>query len=726
MNDILPDVQGRTILIVDDIPANLAIAVDYLEDNGFNVMVAQDGEEGVERAQLIQPDLILLDVMMPGIDGFETCRRLKMIESTRDIPVIFMTALSDTSDKVRAFAAGAVDYVSKPFQIEELLARIKTHLMLRGMQKQLITQNAQLHASEGRYRRLFETAKDGILLLDFESGRVTDVNESVVDMLGYSREHFLNHKLCDILPFKEVSACRAGLAELQTRESVSFDHWAIETQDKSPVDVEFVGNLYQVDGAKIVQCNIRDITGRKQAEARIHYMALHDALTGLPNRILLQDRLTQAIALACRNHDRVGVLMFDLDHFKHINDSLVHHVGDGLLEAVSTRMRACIRESDIVARLGGDEFVIVLPAIADNQAIEEVAQKILASLLEPFHVEGYELQLGGSIGISQYPGDGESPEILLRAADTAMYAAKANSRGSYSFFTPELNVATRRRLMLSTDLRHACALGQFVLHYQPQVSTVSGAVSGVEALLRWNHPQLGLISPVEFIPLLEELDLIVEVGRWVLRTACLQNVAWQKEGLPAVRMAVNVSAHQFYRGALVHTVKEALSESQLNPKWLEIELTETLTLDDSETTINIMHELKLLGISLSLDDFGTGWSSLSYLRRFPLDRLKIDRSFMRDITTQPAAKAVVTSIIDLARNLGFTCVAEGVENVAQLEYLETKGCAEIQGFIYSPALLASDCASLMRSGRPDFIAMPSVLAHELWPYSAKSSVLSEA
>jgi EAL domain-containing protein (putative c-di-GMP-specific phosphodiesterase class I) len=287
-------------------------------------------------------------------------------------------------------------------------------------------------------------------------------------------------------------------------------------------------------------------------------------------------------------------------------------------------------------------------------------------------------------------------------------------------FTPELNVVTKRRLMLATDLRHACALEQFALHYQPQVSTVSGAVTGVEALLRWNHPQHGLISPGEFIPLLEEHGLIVEVGKWVLRTACLQNVAWQKEGLPPVRMAVNVSAHQFYRGDLVRTVKEALRESQLNPKWLEIELTETLTLDDSETTLNIMHELKLLGVSLSLDDFGTGWSSLSYLRRFPLDRLKIDRSFMRDITTQPAAKAVVTSIIDLARNLGFTCVAEGVENVEQLEYLETKGCAEIQGFLYSPALPASDCGALMRSGRPDFMGMPIFLAHEIYGQAARS------
>jgi len=384
------------------------------------------------------------------------------------------------------------------------------------------------------------------------------------------------------------------------------------------------------------------------------------------------------------------------------------------------RLRACLRESDIVARLGGDEFVIALPAVPDNQNIEGVVQKLLASLLEPFQVEGHELQVSGSIGISQYPGDGENPATLLQAADTAMYAAKAKVRGSYRFFTPELNVATQRRLMLANDLHHACIREQFVLHYQPQVSTNSGTITAVEALLRWNHPQHGLISPAEFIPLLEELGLIIQIGQWVLKTACLQNVTWQKEGLSPVRMAVNVSAQQFYRGDLVHTVGEALRESRLNPKWLELELTETLTLDGSETTISIMHELKRLGVALSLDDFGTGWSSLSCLRRFPLDRIKIDRSFMRDITTQPAAEAVVTSIIDLARNLGLTCIAEGVETVEQLDYLEKKKCAEIQGFLYSPALPASDCGALLRSGKPDFIVMPSVIADGVYGESDAS------
>jgi diguanylate cyclase (GGDEF)-like protein/PAS domain S-box-containing protein len=695
----LPDIQGRKILVVDDTPANLAVAVNYLEDHSFQVMVAQDGEEGIERAQFVQPDLILLDVMMPGINGFETCRRLKAIESTCDIPVLFMTALADVSDKVEAFAAGGVDYVTKPFQIEELLARITTHLTLRIAQKQLAAQNVQLQASEIRYRSLFETAKDGILLIDFENKRVTDINASAISLLGYGRSHFLNQKLWDIQPFKDIPACGTAFAELQSSEFIRFDHWLLEVPDKSPVDVEFVANVYQVNGAKIVQCNIRDITDRKQAEARIRYMALHDALTGLPNRILLQDRLAQAIALACRNQMRVAVLMLDLDRFKDINDSLGHHVGDRLLEAVSIRLRECLRESDIVARLGGDEFIVGLPMVADNLDMERVAQKILATLAEPFQIEGHEMQISGSMGISQYPADGENPGALLRAADTAMYEAKAKRRGIYCFFTPELNEATQRRQMLVNDLHHACAREEFVLHYQPQISTDSGTITGMEALLRWHHPKQGLISPNQFIPLLEELGLMVEVGNWVLRMACLQNVTWQKEGLPPVRVAVNLSAQQFYRGDIVSTVEKVLCETGLGSEWLDLELTESLTLDESETTINIMHGLKRLGLSLSLDDFGTGWSSLSYLRRFPLDRIKIDRSFMRDIVSQPAAEAVVRSIMSLASNLGLTCIAEGVETHAQLDYLQKQMCSEVQGFLYSPALPALDCGALLRSGK---------------------------
>jgi diguanylate cyclase (GGDEF)-like protein/PAS domain S-box-containing protein len=446
----------------------------------------------------------------------------------------------------------------------------------------------------------------------------------------------------------------------------------------------------------------RDITDRKRAELRIRYMALHDALTGLPNRTLLEDQLAQAIALAARNKKRVAVFMLDLDRFKSVNDSFGHQVGDRLLEAVSARLRSSLRESDIVARLGGDEFVIGLPMVEQHQDIEQVARKVLGILTAQFAIEGHDLQIGASIGVCEYPAHGENPRALLQAADTAMYEAKKKGRGNFCFFTPKLTEATRRRQKLEFDLQNALARGEFVLYYQPLVSTDLGEITGVEALLRWRHPEQGIIFPNEFVPQLEELGLMVDVGTWVLRTACMQNAAWQLEGLPPIRMMVNLSATQFYRGNVVSSVKRALSESGLDPKWLELELTELLLLDDSETTIKIMRALKRIGVGLSLDDFGTGWSSLSYLRRFPINRIKIDRSFLRDIASEPTAEAVVRSIINLGRDLGLACVAEGVETPEQLNYFRQQNCEEVQGFLYSPAVPEADCRVLLRVGRLSF------------------------
>jgi diguanylate cyclase (GGDEF)-like protein/PAS domain S-box-containing protein len=706
------DRAAQTILVVDDTPANLEVAVAYLEDHGFQMLVAQDGEEALDRVRVVQPDLILLDVMMPGINGFDTCRRLKSMEGVREVPVIFMTALTDVGDKVKAFAAGGVDYVTKPLQLEELLARVRTHLELHAARQRLAAQHLRLQSSEVRYRRLFEASKDGVLLVEFDSGRVTDVNAALAEMLSLPREEIVGQRLCELAALRNAP-CKSALAELRLREQVRYEHWPLANAGGAALDVEFSANAYLVNGVKMVQCNIRDITERKQAESRIRYLALHDTLTGLPNRVLLHDRLNQAIAQARRNRRQVSVLMLDLDHFKHINDSLGHHVGDHLLEATAVRLRACLRESDIAARLGGDEFVIALPEAAEDADAALVAEKVLKTLREPFQVDGHELHVGVSIGISRYPSDGEDPGTLLRAADSAMYQAKNAGRGDFRFFTAAMSEAAQRRLELANDVRHAVQRGEFTLNYQPQVSARGGNVTGIEALLRWRHPRHGMISPEEFVPLLEEIGLIIEVGHWALRCACAQNAAWQRQGLPPMRVAVNLSAQQFYRGDIVGTVRGALADSGLAPEWLELELTESLTLDDTEMTIKLMHELKQLGVCLSLDDFGTGWSSLSYLRRFPLDRIKIDRSFMRDLVTQPTASAVVRSIMGLARNLGLTCVAEGVETADQLSYLQKQMCADIQGFLFSPAVSGAEIETMLRSATPwgsKVIAAQAVMA----------------
>ena len=443
----------------------------------------------------------------------------------------------------------------------------------------------------------------------------------------------------------------------------------------------------------------RDITDRKQAELRIRHMVLHDALTGLPNRVLLEDLLNKAISLANRNQKRVAVLMMDMDRFKGINDSFGREVGDRLLEAISARLRTSLRESDIVARPGGDEFVVCLPMVDPGRSIEVVAEKVLSALSAPFPIEGQEIRIGASVGMSESPAHGDNAKQLLQAADVAMHEAKRNGRGTHCMFTAELTDAARRRKKFESDLRHALERGEFVLHYQPLVSTTSGRITGMETLLRWRHPEQGMVYPNHFIPQLEELGLMVDVGNWVLKAACAQNAAWQRQGLAPVRVMVNLSSTQFYRGDIVNTVETALAESGLDPKWLELELTESLMLDDSELTIKIMRELKGLGISLSLDDFGTGWSSLAYLRRFPIDRIKIDRSFLLDIASEPTAEAVVRGIMNLGRDLGLACVAEGVETAEQLEYFKQQNCEEVQGYLYSPAVPEAQCRELLRAGR---------------------------
>lgn len=440
-----------------------------------------------------------------------------------------------------------------------------------------------------------------------------------------------------------------------------------------------------------------NITDRRQAELRVRHMAMHDSLTGLPNRLLLEEQLAQAVASARRDGTNLAVLLINLDRFKNVNESLGHYIGDRLLEAVAARLIRFTRGTDIVARLGGDEFVVAVSGIGKNEEVEPLAQKLLTTVADPFNIEQHDLQITASVGISQFPDNGEKPEALLQYADAALFDAKKKGRGRFSFFSPALTEATQRQHKLESDLVNACARDEFVVHYQPFVESGSGRITGMEALLRWKHPKFGLISPDQFIPQLEELGLMIEAGRWVLRTACRQAVEWTRQGLPEIRMAVNVSSQQFYEGNIVDTVEWVLRETELNPAQLELELTESRILDDSEGTISIMRRLRQIGVSLSLDDFGTGWSSLSYLRQFPLDRIKIDRSFVRDLTTQPIAVAMVKSILGIARDLGFSSIAEGVETSQQMDLLKKLNCPEMQGYFFSRPLPSVDATALLCS-----------------------------
>jgi diguanylate cyclase (GGDEF)-like protein len=458
----------------------------------------------------------------------------------------------------------------------------------------------------------------------------------------------------------------------------------------------------QVTGAVMV---FHDVSVARAMTLKMSYLAQHDSLTDLPNRVLMNDRLSEAITLSKRHHRQLAVLFVDLDRFKRINDSLGHVIGDRVLQAVARRLSTCVRTSDTVSRQGGDEFVILLWEERNAQDAAVTAEKILHALREPLDIDEHVLNITASIGIVTYPDDGADAETLLRNADFAMYHAKDCGRNSYQFFKPDMNRRAMERQAIEDSLRLAVERQELLLHYQPTVDLGTGAIIGVEALVRWQHPKLGLVPPGQFIPISEECGLIVPVGRWVLHEACRQARAWQMAGLAPVCIAVNISSVELQTPHFAAGVRAVLTETGLDPRHLELELTETFLMQDSKSTAEVLKELKDIGVSIALDDFGTGYSSLSYLKRFPIDALKIDRSFVYDITTDADDASIVTAVIGMGKNLHMRIVAEGVETREQLEFLQEHGCPQGQGFYFSRPLPAEQFGELLTSSAPALAAV---------------------
>ena len=585
------------ILIIDDIPANLGVMVDLLETEGHRVAVAKNGPEGLRRAETEQPDLILLDVMMPGENGFSVCRRLKTGAATRHIPVIFMTSLDDLEDKLEGFAAGGVDYVAKPVQISEVATRVRTHLELSALRRQLAAQNQQLLE-----------ARD----------------------------------------------------ELEERVRLRTADLTAEIEERRRAQLEL-----------------------QRSAAKIRHMAHHDPLTGLSNRTLFQQRLGQLIAHARRRQEAVATMFLDLDQFNQINESFGHAVGDMVLREISRRLSLCLRDTDTLARWGGDEFVVALATPDVQETSRRVAESMLAALSEPVFAEKHELHLSGSIGISLYPTDGLDVETLLRAADTAMYHAKEKGRGTLEFFTPALTANVQHRMNLAALLHGAQARNEIYLHYQPQIDIDSGRILGAEALMRWRRPDLGDIAPTEFIPIAEDTGLIQTLGEWALRAACEQGKRWHDAGHSELTLAVNLSVRQLADPKIGARVARVLEETGFPPGALELEITENLLMQPTEEILRALHRFNDLGIRLTVDDFGIGYSSLSYLQRFPIKALKIDRTFVNRIGHALHDDAIVGAIIALAHSLQLRVLAEGVETAAQIEFLRTRGCRAAQGYYYS-------------------------------------------
>ena len=671
------------VLIADDDFAMRLLMCESIEQSGFDVVEADDGASAVAVFEQRQPDLVVLDVEMPKLNGFEVCRRIRSFDTDGNVPVVMVTALDDIESVNHAYNVAATDFITKPINWTILGHRIR--YMLRASHA-----FRELSASEERNRALLSAMPDWMYQLDRE-GTCIDLQANKSTGPHPRATEIIGKKLHEFLPLAVAGKALAKLRRaLETGDIQTLDFCV----DHHDTQRHFEARLV-VSGADEVLAITRDVTERKEAQSAVHRLAYYDSLTGLPNRQLFLSHLASAIRESDRTDAQCGVLFIDLDRFNRINETFGHSTGDKLIQSVASALRQSLRGTDYVARvrqdldaeplarLGGDEFTVLLPGIEDVEHLVSVARRILDALSRPQRLDVHEVIVTGSIGIAVYPRDGDDVDALLKNADTAMYCAKERGRNNYQFYDTSMNAQAYERLSLENNLRKALDRSELLLHYQPQVDIRTQKVVGFEALVRWMHPDCGMIPPGRFIPVAEETGLIGRLGEWVLREACRQNRAWQNEGMQPIRVAVNLSSEQFRRGRLVETVASALGETGLDPMYLELEITESVLMQHTRETVKILEALRNMGIRLAVDDFGTGYSSLAYLKRFPIDSLKIDRSFVCDIGTEADERPLASAIVALGHSLNLDVIAEGVEEPPQLEFLAQHGCDQFQGFIFS-------------------------------------------
>ena len=678
--------QEPLALVVDDDAAMRLLLRQALEQHRFCVRDAASGAEAITEFLTSTPDIILLDVEMPDMNGFTTCQELRKLPSGHHKPIVMVTGRDDIESVNYAYEVGATDFVSKPINWTVLGHRMR--YVLRSAQA-----FADLQASESRSRALIKAIPDMIFRLDGE-GRYLDFQPGQdVEPFVPARE-FLGKTVNQVLPEDIALSVVQHIHRVLSSGSEQCFEYQLEMKDGlRNYEARMVAS-----GENEVLAIVRDITERKVYEEQIHRLAFYDSLTGLPNRQLFYEHLNRELLQSDRENTAVAVLFLDLDRFKAINDTLGHSVGDVVLKEVAARLQQCLRGTDVIARptadelvmslarLGGDEFTILIGSIEDARDAEPVARRVIDALSKPMIIEDRELYVTPSIGIATYPIDGADAESLLKNADVAMYKAKEEGRNCIQFYSDALNQRAIARFSLENQLRKALEDEALQVYYQPQFEVASGQVVVVEALVRWMHPQHGFIAPTDFIPVAEETGLIGVLGEWVMRTACTQLNAWHGEGMADLRIAVNLSARQFYDGQLVGAIEKTLGAIGLAATYVELELTESMIMKDPKITAASLNELKDMGMSIAVDDFGTGYSSLSSLKKFPIDVLKIDRSFVRDVATDPDDAAIARTIIAMAKTLGMRVVGEGVEDIAQLEFLSDNGCDIVQGyFMAKPA-----------------------------------------
>ncbi len=699
----MADARARTILIVDDEPQNRKLLEALLQPEGYLTITANSGDEALAAVRSHQPDLILLDLMMPGMDGHQVTKLLKSDAGTSNIPIIMVTAQTDRTALLDALEAGVEEFLTKPVNRAELWLRVRNLLRLKEMRDLLDGQNASLErdvsartAELQRFRTAMDETGDAIFLVDGDGQHFTEVNATATRMFGYSRQEFLGLGTISMPATTQIELERLRDAIVGGPVGEKLTEAKIRRKDGLHLPVEIHRRVQETEGEVITVGVVRDITEREEAHLRLYQMAHQDALTGLPNRTMFFETLAKTIAQAKMNNWGVAVLYVDLDHFKTVNDTHGHAMGDTLLVQVSDRLLQCVRLRDTVGRLGGDEFAVILIMNERHEGADVVVRNIREKLRLPFTLGNYEVTVTASVGVTQYPEDATDPEVLITYADTAMYRAKQAGRDTHCVFTPQMNVELLMQLSLEAALRKAIEKEQFVVFYQPKVDLRTGQISGLEALLRWERPGHGLVEPNYFIPMLEETGMIVEVGSWVIRKVCQQIATWSRTPLGAIEVSVNVSGRQFINHDLDGDVSHALTESGIDPSLLELELTESSLMQNTEATIATLLALKEREVQLSIDDFGTGYSSLAYLQRFPIDKVKIDIAFVRNITGRTSDATIAQTIIQMAHSLNMKAIAEGVETAEQHAYLRHHGCDEFQGYFFSHPLPVEEIAVLLR------------------------------
>ena len=695
----MPKKSIQTILLVEDNPGDARLLREMLNEQGLRRIEMTHVERWSDAAKRLteQPvDIILLDLGLPDAHGLGAVRQAHA--ASPHIPLVVLTSLDDEALAAQALQEGAQDYLIKG-QIDgrSLLRSLRYAIERKTMEEALFVEKERAQVT-------LNSIGDAVVCTDI-AGNITFLNQVAEKMMGWPLAEAAGHPLNEVLRILDTTTREAIANPMET--AIGQDrivhlpsNCILVRRDGFETPIEnSVAPIHDREGhATGAVIIFRDVSAARAMALQMTHSAQHDFLTGLPNRMLLNDRVNQAIALAPRHHKKVAVLFLDLDGFKHINDSLGHPTGDKLLQSIAKRLVDCVRSSDTVSRQGGDEFVVLLSEVAQPEDTAITARRMLQAVAEAHSIDQHDLHVTTSIGVSVYPDDGQDAETLIKNADTAMYQAKENGRQSYQFFKSAMNVRAVERQSIEESLRRALERQEFTLYYQPKINLRTGQIAGAEALLRWKHPTRGPVPPAQFIPVAEDCGLILPIGNWVLREACQQARLWLDAGLPVATMAVNISAMELRDESFLEGVFAILKETRLDPTSLELELTESVLMKHAESAEYILKTLRASGVKVAVDDFGTGYSSLSYLRKFPIDALKIDQSFVRQISTTPSETTIVTAVISMGRSLKLRVVAEGVETRAELAFLQANNCDEAQGYYFSRPVLPHEFASLLGTG----------------------------